>query len=855
MKYLNNGSRKALFARITIIVVCAGVSGIFSLWISRPSAVAATGGILSTVTPQRILDTRGSLGGHNGKLGGGQTMTLSVVGTGGIPQAHVAAVLVNVTALNNPGSGYLTLYQTGSARPSISSLDYPAQQPTSNEAIVPVGADGTVSIYNYASGGTDVLVDTEGWVSDVSAGAGVASVQTGQPTRVLDTRTTTGGHKVSLTNGQSIGVQVGGVGGIPTGVSAVFADIIAVPAAGSGGFLTAYAGGARPQVSNVNFAAGAVVSTMSLVPLNSNGTMSIYNGSTNTNVVVDVMGWVSGGDPTTDAGLQATTPTRVLDTRTTVGGHNAPVSGGQTLDVPVLGKAGIPNSGVAGVVVHITGAGATSSTYLKAFGSGYSENGVNTNGSLLNEAAGAAISNTTVVPVGANGAISVYNYTGSTNVIVDVQGWIAAPALTVVPPLASAFSGSALTSTDGVRAAAILTNANKYAMTTWWNSVAPGLLATPMTDAGSLANSAIRRLSMQAYSLATALATNEYDASATGVPVATARADVAQIINTVAAGQMVNTPGGWGQAWGDDLYAAYDGTAAWMLWPYLSPQTQTNVARMVYAEANWGVGYPLQYYANPSGTVLTPGDTGSDTDSWLPLAAQLAAVMMPTNANVPIWKYAIVKDALAAWARPSDIGSSTMINGATLGSWINGSNVLADGSVLNHGRIAYDYSSLIYQNMQDIFVNVMAGTSTPQATTALLKPIYNAYTAVNYPSPPYNTPGGSTYTPGSSFVYYPQGNDWGTGQEIPYALVDAESAAFGIGNSTSATYEDLHANAELAMQRSHSDGHTYDSDSQYTYVGREEHVAQEAAQLFFTKWVRDHSLATFNNDSYALPLN
>jgi len=36
------------------------------------------------------------------------------------------------------------------------------------------------------------------------------------------------------------------------------------------------------------------------------------------------------------------------------------------------------------------------------------------------------------------------------------------------------------------------------------------------------------------------------------------------------------------------------------------------------------------------------------------------------------------------------------------------------------------------------------------------------------------------------------------------------------------------------MQKLHADGHTYDTNAQYVYVGREEHVAQQAAQLYLT---------------------
>jgi hypothetical protein len=227
---------------------------------------------------------------------------------------------------------------------------------------------------------------------------------------------------------------------------------------------------------------------------------------------------------------------------------------------------------------------------------------------------------------------------------------------------------------------------------------------------------------------------------------------------------------------------------------------------------------------------------------------------MPANAHAPLWQNTVVRDALAAWSRPSDDKNATVVNGASVAAWVNGhgSNVLRNGSLVNHNRLAPDYSTLIYQNMQDVLVSALAGQAAPRAVTSLVGPVYRSYTATRYAAPPYLAPGGTVYRPGSAAVYYPQGCDWGTGQEIPYALVDAETEAFGGGTTTSASYESLHASAELAMQQSHADGHTYDSGTQYKYVGREEHVAQEAAQLYLTMFIRDHGLASFTSTSYWL---
>jgi hypothetical protein len=264
----------------------------------------------------------------------------------------------------------------------------------------------------------------------------------------------------------------------------------------------------------------------------------------------------------------------------------------------------------------------------------------------------------------------------------------------------------------------------------------------------------------------------------------------------------------------------------------------------------------MQWYANRAGTVLQPGNTGADQDSWMPMAAQLATAMMPGNAHVPLWQNAVVRESLSAWAKPSDDTNSTVVNGASVASWIGdgGSNILGNGILYNHNRIAPDYSTLIYQNMQDILVSALADQPAPQAVTTLVGPVYASFTRTSFADPPYDSPGGTVYKAGSSVIYYPQGTDWGAGEYLPFALVDAETAAFGVGTSSNATYENVHAEKELLLQAKNSDGSTYNASTNptYVYVGREEHVAQLSALLYLTMFVRDYNLATSSNADYAL---
>ena len=80
-------------------------------------------GMVVTMTPSRLMDTRVGLG-ATGPLQNGQTVKIAVAGVGNI-LASTSAVLVNITVTDATSSGYVTAYASGGAKPSragISSL-------------------------------------------------------------------------------------------------------------------------------------------------------------------------------------------------------------------------------------------------------------------------------------------------------------------------------------------------------------------------------------------------------------------------------------------------------------------------------------------------------------------------------------------------------------------------------------------------------------------------------------------------------------------------------------------------------------------------------------------------------------
>ena len=119
-------------------------------------------------------------------------------------------------------------------------------------------------------------------------------------------------------------------------------------------------------------------------------------------------------------------PARLLDTRqgeATVDGAGrpgAPVGPGGTLDLAVLGRGGVPAVGVAAVVINITATNPTASSFVTVWPTGAAR----PLASNLNVVAGQTVPNLVVAKVGLGGRISLFNHSGSLDLIADIAGYV-----------------------------------------------------------------------------------------------------------------------------------------------------------------------------------------------------------------------------------------------------------------------------------------------------------------------------------------------------------------------------------------------------------------------------------------------
>lgn len=378
---------------------------------------------LTTVTPARLMDTRSAptidgLASATGALGSGEVRRVRVTGRGYVPSSGVASISVNVTVANPTSAGYLTVFGGDGPRPNASTLNFTPASLASNMAIVAINADGTISIFN-SSGQTAVIVDVLGWFPPA------ADLRALPPARLLDTRNSpTIDGRYSNTGafgtGETRTLTVTGRGGVPaSGVGAV-AITVTVAGSTSAGYLTVHpAGTPRPTASNINFQPRQIVANTAIVPADALGQIQLFNSAGPTSIVVDVIGWFS---PTpTSTPLR---PARLLDTRPlpTVDGQfsgSGALGTGGRLNLMVAGRGGVPAHGVAAVAINVTVDQPTASGFVTA----YPNLTILPGTSSVNFTSGATLANNIIVPVGADGRISVFNFQGSTQVIVDVLAW------------------------------------------------------------------------------------------------------------------------------------------------------------------------------------------------------------------------------------------------------------------------------------------------------------------------------------------------------------------------------------------------------------------------------------------------
>jgi len=354
--------------------------------------------------------TSSILGGQMGAMSGTSMATPAV--TGAFAVLHLATPALTLERLR--ATGYV-VNASGYSIPSVR-LSY----------AVPSTGSSTFNLVSPVR-----LSDTR---AQVAGGATVDSQQVGK----------------GKLGGGGVGViPIAGRGGVPqTGAGAVALNVTVVSPS-VGGYLTVYPSGSpRPNASNINFVAGATVPNMVIAKLGADGSIAVFNSEGWVDVAIDVVGWFP-----VSAGYGPLDPARIVETRsvpgyTTIDGQLqgiGAIGAGQTLSVLAAGRGSVPSTGVSAVALNVTAVEAGAESYLTVFPGGTAK----PNASNLNFLGGQTIANMVIAKVGADGTISIYNNSGSVNVVVDVLGWFGSTSqLTSLSP-ARLVESRAFTTIDG----------------------------------------------------------------------------------------------------------------------------------------------------------------------------------------------------------------------------------------------------------------------------------------------------------------------------------------------------------------------------------------------------------------------
>jgi len=251
-----------------------------------------------------------------------------------------------------------------------------------------------------------------------AAPAGASAFVPVTPTRILDTRSGLGG--TTLSDDGTIDVQVAGRGGVPASGAVAVALNLTATGATLPGFVTAYpSGGGRPIVSNLNVDhAGQTIPNFAVVRLGSSGRVSFY-ALKRLDLIADVAGyWVETASATAGRYVAAG-PARILDTRAGTGAPAAKVPDDGTITLQVAGRGGVPATGASAVILNITATDATEPGFVTVWPAGAPR----ALASNLNvEHTGQTIPNLVIVPLGSNGAVSLYALK-SVHLLADVLGY------------------------------------------------------------------------------------------------------------------------------------------------------------------------------------------------------------------------------------------------------------------------------------------------------------------------------------------------------------------------------------------------------------------------------------------------
>jgi hypothetical protein len=210
--------------------------------------------------------------------------------------------VLNVTVTQPVASGYLTAHPDGGPIPTASNLNFGSNQTVPNLAVVPVGADGKVSLFNGSTGTVHLLADISGYFlagDPVNSGA-LGALSPNEAARHAQRHRGTPERRAPVADSYRLG---GGPRWSPVGRRRSGDPECHCHRTDRPWLSDGYGGTVRPGVSNLNFAVGQTVPNLVVAQVSASGTVTFFNGSSGSvQIIADVSGYI----PSIDAPLPST---------------------------------------------------------------------------------------------------------------------------------------------------------------------------------------------------------------------------------------------------------------------------------------------------------------------------------------------------------------------------------------------------------------------------------------------------------------------------------------------------------------------------------------------------------------------
>lgn len=408
------------------------LSGLGAARSAAATTTAAVPAAYQPLPPSRAYDSRVPALDQSqpGPIAAGRVVTVDLSGAG-VP-AGAAGVALTVTAIDPAGPGNLRVYPAGTGTiPTSSTVNFLPGNAVADSAAVGVGSTATPAVAVAVAGSaTQFTVDVTGFYP---AGDGFTALT---PTRILDTRTGTGGVSGALQPGRVYSVLLGSA--VPAGASAVVLTATAITPPGPGN-LRVYpdssgnSATSPPPTSVVNYQPGADVADLIVVSVPPDRRIDLATFGSSANAALDLSGYLRSG-------YTPVAPTRILDTRTGTGGISGALQPASTPGSPgpyllAVGGTGTVPVTAAAVVVTVTVVDPAGPGNLRIFPDGYGY-GLPSGQPApdvvsVNYVPGRASADLALVQVPADGYLDLETFGSTTDVTVDVVGYLPTGAASV----------------------------------------------------------------------------------------------------------------------------------------------------------------------------------------------------------------------------------------------------------------------------------------------------------------------------------------------------------------------------------------------------------------------------------------